>query len=438
MKYKAYPSYKESGVEWLGDAPSEWGILRHKFIASFSKGKNPSVLHDAAMNGTKKYLSMEYLRGLSSPMYGEMENNSVLVHLNQVLIIWDGSNAGEFVKSDDGILSSTMAVSNLSSYRVDANYYWYVCKTIELEVRKHANGMGIPHVNGLELKNIKLTEPPLQEQKSIANYLDKATAKIDTLIEKQTKLIELLKEKRQAVISSAVTRGLDTSVPMKDSGAEWLGEIPEGWGRGRLKYYVNTVNGFGFASSDFCDDGIPFIRAGNIKNKTITQPSIYLPQAVVEKYKRVILKKGDLVISMVGSDPRIVNSAVGQIAIIPVDMAGAVPNQNVVILHESSEILIKKFLFYVLCGKEYRTHLDIFSHKLANQSIISSSRIIDAKFNFPDNQEQKVIVNYLDQTTAKIDNLITKSTQAISLLKEKRTALISAAVTGKIDVRDAA
>jgi type I restriction enzyme S subunit len=141
---------------------------------------------------------------------------------------------------------------------------------------------------------------------------------------------------------------------------------------------------------------------------------------------------------MVGSDPRIVNSAVGQIAIIPSEMAGSVPNQNIVKLQESSNDVVKKYLFYILCSTSYRYHLDVFSHKLANQSIISSSHIANAEFTFPSQLEQQVIIDYLDTKLTKIDNLISKSTQGIVLLKEKRTALISAAVTGKIDVRDAA
>src|SRR5699024_9607317 len=154
-------------------------------------------------------------------------------------------------------------------------------------------------------------------------------------------------------------------------------QVPEHWSVGQLKHYVSTVNGFGFSSTDFRDEGVPFVRAGNIKNKTITTPDICLPQDVVDQYKRVILNEDDIVISMVGSDPKIINSAVGQVGIIPKSLAGAVPNQNVVILREKN-LIIKKFLFYVLCGTPYRQHLDVFSHKLANQSIISSSLIITA------------------------------------------------------------
>jgi type I restriction enzyme S subunit len=278
--------------------------------------------------------------------------------------------------------------------------------------------------------------PPIHEQTQIAKFLDHETTKIDHMIEKQHQLIELLKEKRQAVISHAVTKGLNPNVPMKDSGVEWLGQVPEHWGITPLKHQVETINGFGFSSNDFCDEGVPFIRAGNIKQKSINNVEIFLPQEIVNKYKRVILSAGDVVISMVGSDPTVKESAVGQIGIIPTHFEGAVPNQNVVILREKKCNLLKKYLFYSLCSTAYRTHLDIFSHKLANQAIISSSLIISAKFTMPRVDEQLEIINYLDNQLLKFDQMMLKAESAIQLMQERRTALISAAVTGKIDVRN--
>jgi type I restriction enzyme S subunit len=124
--------------------------------------------------------------------------------------------------------------------------------------------------------------PPIHEQTQIAKFLDHETTKIDHLIEKQHQLIELLKEKRQAVISHAVTKGLNPNVPMKDSGVEWLGQVPEHWGITPLKHQVETINGFGFSSNDFCDEGVPFIRAGNIKQKVlITLKFSYLKKLLI-------------------------------------------------------------------------------------------------------------------------------------------------------------
>ncbi len=434
-KYQKYSEYKDSGVEWLGTIPNHWSLKKHKYIAVFSKGKNPELLFDNYSDGLYPYLSMDSLRGKVESKYAEYKKGLVLVQDNQPLIIWDGSNSGEFVLGKKGLLSSTMASASLI-YKIQDKYYWYLCVCIEPEMRKYATGMGIPHVNGEELRGILLPLPDLNEQAQIANFLDHETAKIDTLIAKQEKLIELLKEKRQAVISHAVTKGLNPDVTMKDSGVEWLGQVPEHWRITPLKYQVETINGFGFSSNDFCDEGVPFIRAGNIKKKSITNVEIFLPQKVVNKYKRVILSSGDVVISMVGSDPTIKESAVGQVGIIPTDYEGAVPNQNIVILREKGCNLLKKYLFYSLCSTAYRTHLDIFSHKLANQAIISSSLIISAKFIMPSLEEQLEIISYLDKQLVMFDEMMLKAESAIQLMQERRTALISSAVTGKIDVRN--
>ena len=219
----------------------------------------------------------------------------------------------------------------------------------------------------------------------------------------------------------------------KDSGVEWLGEVPEHWTVSFLKNYISTINGFGFSSSDFQDEGVPFIRAGNIKNKSITQPEIFLPDEVVQQYERVILEGGDIVISMVGSDPKIIESAVGQIGIVPDALAGSVPNQNVVILRGNDDFLSKRFVFYSLLSNAYRHHLNVFSHKLANQSIISSSFLVSAKFSCPDLEEQSQIAHFLDHETARIDALIAEQQRLIELLKEKRQAVISHAVTKGLD-----
>jgi type I restriction enzyme, S subunit len=296
-------------------------------------------------------------------------------------------------------------------------------------------GAKMPRASWDFVGGMKVTSPPLPEQIAIAEFLDRETGKIDELVAEQRRLMELLKEKRQAVISHAVTKGLNPHAPMKPSGIEWLGDVPEHWEVSALKFHLSTINGFGFSSSDFCDDGIPLIRAGNIKNKSLTQPEIFLRKDVIDKYPRVILASGDIVISMVESDPVIVESAVGQVGIVPESLTGAVPNQNVVILREVHEISVKRFWFYTLCSAAYRTHLDVFSHKLANQSIISSSLLVCAKITCPKLEEQQNIVDFLDAQTCEFDTLTAEAQRAIDLLQERRTALISAAVTGQIDIR---
>ena len=228
---------------------------------------------------------------------------------------------------------------------------------------------------------------------------------------------------------------MNPDAPMRDSGVEWLGEVPENWKVSALKHVASTTNGYGFSSIDFLDEGVPFIRAGNIKAYSITSPKIFLTEKVVSRFGRLRLKPGEVLISMVGSDPSVKESAVGQIGVVPTALAGGVPNQNVVIMRETAGQMTKRFLFHSLCSSAYRNHLDVFSHKLANQSIISSGLIVAAKLCVPPISEQDNIAQYLDARLPTFDAMSERADATISLLQERRTALISAAVTGKIDVR---
>jgi type I restriction enzyme S subunit len=448
-KYQAYPDYRKSGIDWIGDIPKNWSTSYLGFECSVKarlgwKGLKAEEYVDegyaflATPNIKNKEIDFVNVDRITKDRYDE--SPEIMLKEGDVLVTKDGSTTGttNAVRTlpEPATVNSSIAVLR-SKGNVESSFlfYFFTSDYTQNIINRMRGGMGVPHLFQADLKKFDILVPSKQEQQKIANFLDHETAKIDTLIEKQQQLIALLKEKRQTVISHAVTKGLNANAPMRDSGVEWLGEVPVHWGVSALKYHVDTVNGFGFSSSDVCEEGVPFIRAGNIKKKSVTRTNLYLPKGIVDRHKRVILSEGDIVISMVGSDPIILESAVGQIGIVPNSMAGSVPNQNVVILREKTDLLLKKFLFYALCSDSYRNHLNVFSHKLANQSIISSSLIVNAKFMLPSAEEQSEVIKFLDQRLTKFDEVMERNNYSLTLLKERRTALISAAVTGKIDVR---
>ncbi|HBR2005560.1 TPA: restriction endonuclease subunit S [Klebsiella pneumoniae] len=425
-KYKAYPEYKDSGVEWLGEIPIHWEMLRHKYVAFFTKGKNPTNLLEQPLKNTLPYLSMECLRNNTTDKYALISNDVRIALEGQPLIIWDGSNAGEFVKGKSGILSSTMAAATLT-YPLHPQYYWYVCISIEPEMRKNAVGMGIPHVNGDELKSISFSIPSFCEQKQIAVFLDHETAKIDKLIEKQQQLIELLKEKRQAVISHAVTKGLNPDVPMKDSGVEWLGEIPQHWGVTRLKYECRNIVDCPHSTPNYTDEGeYPAIRTADIlagyldleNCRRVTEP-VY-----DERNFRLIPKAGDIIYSREGE-----RFGIG--APIP-EGAKVCLAQRVMLFRAKST---PGYLMWALNSSSTYTQ--------AQQDCIGSTSPhvnVDTIKNFilawPPENEREEISNFIHQTLDSVESLTAHLTEKLTLLQERRTALISAAVTGKIDVRD--
>jgi type I restriction enzyme S subunit len=445
MSFPRYPIYKASGVEWLKEVPEHWGAwkLTHAVerIGSgttpktdnreyYDEGTYPWVntgdLNDGDLNTCEKKITCLALS----------DHPTLRIYpVGSVVIAMYGATIGKLaiLRFEATVNQACCVFAGKSKLESKFLFYWLL--GFRKQIISLASGGGQPNVNQDVLRTLRVACPESNEQMAITEFLDRETGKIDELVAEQRRLMELLKEKRQAIISHAVTKGLNPNAPMKPSGVDWIGDVPEHWTVCSLKHYVSTINGFGFSSADFREEGVPLIRAGNIKNKSITQPTIFLPEEVVEKYQRILLATGDIVISMVGSDPEILESAVGQVGIVPDSVNGAVPNQNVVILREDRSTLLSRYLFYTVCSSAYRNHLNLFSHKLANQSIISSSLLVCAKFTFPELEEQEQIIEFLKLELAKFDTLTAEAQRAIDLLQERRTALISAAVTGQIDVR---
>ncbi|MGU5727396.1 restriction endonuclease subunit S [Aeromonas jandaei] len=410
-KYKQYPEYKDSGVEWLGEVPIDWGASRHKYIATFAKGKNPKELFDEVGIGRHQYLAMGFLRGLEVPKYCDLDSSTILVMENQILIIWDGSNAGEFVKATHGVLSSTMAAVTTNS-NIHDGFYWYYCKSIEPEMRRHANGMGIPHVDGDELKAIVIPQPALEEQRSIAAFLDYETARIDRLIAQQQRLIELLKEKRQAVISHAVTKGLNPNAPMKDSGVEWLGQVPEHWVVTNLKYV--------FDSLDYRRIPLSAEQRGERQGDY----PYYGASGVIDGVDDYLFDEECV---LVGEDGANLIMRSTPLAFVVSGKYWVNNHAHILRMHDG----LNRYWAAVINNVDIKP---IVSGSA--QPKLTAEALGNIKVSFPqDTTEREELLIHINAETPKFDELIGHANQQVILLKERRSALISAAVTGKIDLR---
>lgn len=422
MSLPRYSEYKPSGVEWLGEVPTHWNMSHHKYVAAFSKGKNPADLSDEPLDGMLPYLSIEHLRSNQSATFANPQHNSVISSNKQVLIIWDGSNAGEFVRGKNGIVSSTMAASQIKG-DFNPDYYWFYCQSIEPEMRNHARGMGIPHVNGDELSRIAVPVPSIEEQQSIASFLDREAGKIDALIAEQQRLVELLAEKRQAVISHAVTKGLNPSARMKDSGIDWLGEVPEHWEIFRLGTLFREVADEGQADRPILSVSIH----NGVSDRELNDEEVDRKVTRSEdrgKYKSV--EPGDLVYNMM----RAWQGGFGT-----VEVAGMVSPAYVVARPRFlfSTEFIEQQLRSPQAIEEMRRHsrgVTDFRLRLYWDEFKAISVVMAPS------DEQNTIAAFLDAETAKFDTLTAEANRAIELLQERRSALISAAVTGKIKVTD--
>lgn len=427
MSLKPYPKYKDSGIEWLGKLPRHWKTIRNKFLVKFYKGKNPAITLEEETKEALPYLSMDYLRGNSNCIYAYEFAGGYKVTEGQVLVIWDGSNAGEFILGKKGYLSSTMAAIELETKDFVDIFYWYSCVAFETEVRKYANGMGIPHVDSNQIKNILVPSPPKQEQQTIANFLDHETSQIDSLIAEQENLIELLKEKRQAVISHAVTKGLDPDIPMKDSGIKWLGKVPEHWKVKRLKHLAElnpSKSGYKGSKEIKCS----FIPMEKLKTAQLILDENKIIKEVFDGY--TYFQNNDVVFAKVTPCFENKNTAIAE------NLTNGIGFGSSEIYVFRPILITSKFLFYRLLEEDLVDYWTSEMTGAGGLKRVPSDIVQNFKISLPGNLEQKKITDYLDQETSKIDSLINEATKGIELLKERRTALISAAVTGKIDVRD--
>ena len=439
MQFKQYPSYKPSGVEWLGDVPEHW---QQKPIWSlFKRIKRTNFPTERLLSVYRDYgVIPKDSRDDNHNRASEDLTPYQLVCANDLVInkmkAWQGSIA---ISELRGIVSPAYYI-----YQPKAEYhskYIHFLIRSAYYIQSYKNYSKGIRVNQWDLESeafthIDLLLPSLDEQEKIVAFLDTETARIDTLIAKQEKLIELLEEQRKSIISHAVTKGLNPNAPMKDSGVEWLGEVPEPWKLTPIKHLVYTQKGFAFSSHIFKEDGVGITKASDIKNGTILKPSTFIDENHFDDYQKYQLYSNDIIISTVGSTPDVVNSAVGQIGILPQDLQGCLLNQNTVIFRSKSNKIEQKFLYYVLLSNGYRSYLDLYAHGTANQASLSIVDMLAFSIPLPLKKEQMDIVRHIEEKSSKIDTLIAKQRELIEKLKSYRTSIISHAVTGKIDVRD--
>jgi type I restriction enzyme S subunit len=295
--FARYEAYKNSGVEWLGEIPSDWNTKRFKFVAHTKKGKLPKKIVSDDI-GLPPYLSMDYLRGSSAEQF-IADKDAHLVEIGETLLLWDGSNAGEFLQAKYGVVSSTVA-HIIFCESINKKYAWYYSKFLEIKLRQTTIGMGIPHVSSDELNNLIFCEPSIIEQNKIVIFLDQKTTEIDEAIAKKQRLIELLKEQKVILINQAVTKGLNPNVPMRDSGVEWIGEIPAHWKITRIGFISELLQTGPFGSQlhqdEYVENEIPVLNPSQlIGGKIIPDNKTTVTERTAQRLARHRVEIGDIV-----------------------------------------------------------------------------------------------------------------------------------------------
>jgi type I restriction enzyme, S subunit len=438
---KPYPAYKDSGIEWIGEIPEHWEVTRLQNIGTFSaSGIDKKINPDEPIVSMVNYMDI----------YGNPSKEiSPKRHLMQVSCATNkisscGLRRGDLVftpssetKEDIGLsalitedLVNTVFSYHTIRFRLDIECHYrfrkYLCNNyFVLNQFSHSSkGTTRQILVRDDFKNIQVLIPLADEQQAIADYLDKKTALIDDLIGKKERQIELLKEQRQAVINQAVTKGLDPNVEMKDSGIEWLGEIPEHWDVKKGKYLFNIISGYAPEQITFSDNADNrYFRVDDLNSNA---DSLFLSDS---KAKFVL-----------GDTPLYPSNTV----LFPKRGAAIFTNKvkitQVECLFDTN--LMGLNVFRDMANIEYIS-LCLLSRSLndiADTSTIpqiNNKHIYPLPFPHPSVEEQEGIVSYIYEQNNKIDDSIGKAEKQIELLQECRTALISEAVTGKIDVREA-
>ncbi|HEO9068303.1 TPA: restriction endonuclease subunit S [Citrobacter koseri] len=412
-KYKAYPEYKDSEIEWLGKIPSGWLLKKAKYI--FQRVQRPlrdidgvvTAFRDGQVTLRTNRRTDGFTNSVKEIGYQGVRRNDLVIHA------MDGFAGAIGVSDSDGKCSPVCSVCiPWESQSVNMHFYGYLVRQLAVTDFILSLAKGIrersTEFRFSEFSGLMLAIPPIYEQNQIATFLDYETAKIDNLIEKQQQLIELLKEKRQAVISHAVTKGLNPDVPMKDSGVEWLGDVPKHWKCGYLRWYISVSSGTYLNNKDFETD-----ESNDCINPVIGGNGVM-------GFTSKINDGNCLVVGRVGA----LCGNVHQIR-----RACWVTDNALKITYGCD--------FDVDYLEMYLKVLDL--NKLANhnaQPLITGTMIKEQVAIIPSIDEQKNITKFIQSKVGKIDLLIQKSSEAVDKIKERRTALISAAVTGKIDVRD--
>ena len=443
-KWKPYSDYKDLGVEWLGEIPTHWEVKRLKDVAVM----NPDVLtEDTDSNYVLRYIDISNVdsngfiliaqelqfgdapsRARRTVKHGDIIISTVRTYLRAIGLIEE--------PPENLVVSTGFAVLRPNS-EVYYKFLWRLAQSSEFvdAVVSHSEGVGYPAINPNRLADLPVWLPPLPEQRAIAAFLDRETARINALIAKKERLIELLQEKRAAIISHAVTKGLDPTMPIKDSGVEWLGEIPEHWEVKRMKFCLNSVEQ---GWSPTCEnrpaelDEWGVLKVGCVNGVKFNPDENKALPAESQPIPELEIKQGDVLVSRANT-----RELLGSASVVTKVRPHLLLCDKLYRLYILPKTVNPIYLVLAMGSSIIRFQLERDATGASNSmQNISQGTILNLAIPLPDMLEQHAIVAHLNIETAQIDALISRIRDGIEKLKEYSTALISAAVTGKIDVRE--
>lgn len=424
-----YEQYKDSGVEWLGKVPTHWEFIRMKHLFRDYSKKNQPQAELLSVTQTQGVVPRTWVENRMVMPSGNLESFKFIEKGDFAISLRSFEGGLEYCYHD-GIISPAYTVLK-SKRNIHSQYYKYLFKTYSFISELQTSVVGIregKNISYPELSYSFLPIPPIFEQTLIAQFLDRKTALIDQAIGIKEKQIELLKERRQMLIHKAVTRGLNPDVKMKDSGVEWIGEVPEGWEVKRIKHITNKI-GSGVTPSGggntYLETGIPLLRSQNILFGKIELEGVaFISDNVHASMSNSQVKKGDVLLNITGG-------SIGRCHFVDFDGPLNV-NQHVCILRPTAKITTV-FLNSILSSEVGQGQIWFFQQGGGREGL-NFQAIKNFNIPLPPKTEQVSISEYIEKTVKKFLNSISLKEQEIEKLKEYKATLINSAVTGKIKV----
>ena len=448
-RLKSYAAYKDSGVEWLGKIPVHWEIRRLRSTVTSCQngvwGDEPGGVNDVVCVRVADFNRVTFRVEIEEPTMRAIDTAVVVARgLRPGDLLLEKSGGGEnqpvgavvlFDHEVPAVCSNFVARVSVASGH-DPRYQTYLHATLyaqRINTRHIKQSTGIQNLDSSSYLSESVGLPTKAEQRTIANFLDRETARIDGLIKKKERLIELLKEQRAALITRAVTKGLDPNVPTKNSGIEWLGEIPAHWEVKPLKAISTLQTGLTlgkkYEGSNLATR--PYLRVANVQDGYLWLNDIAEVELPVHDTLRYELREGDVLMTEGGDFDKLGRGHVWENQI-----AGCLHQNHIFAVRPRRDVLSSGFLAFTMGSGYGRAYFTATSKQSTNLASTNSTKLRNLPMPIPNLCEQDQIVTEINRETVRIDTLFTKIQEAIDRLKELRTALISAAVTGKINVRE--
>lgn len=437
---RRYTEFKVSNIPWIKEIPKHWDVIKLKYLLKrIQTGSTPSTKNEDYYDGTINWFtpgdinnqkSLKKSSRTVSPL-AVRDNEIKILPKDTVLLVCIGATLGKVAILDEPASFNQQITGLVTNELLNQDYLYYWLLLNRNTINSIANYTTLPIINNEFVKEFHSIVPPKEEQNQIAHFLNKKTLEIDDLISVKEELIELLEEKKQVIITEAITKGINSDVKLKDSKINWIGDIPEHWRISKIKFssYVKGRIGWqGLRSDEFIDEGPYLVTGTDFNNGTVNWDTCYhISEKRYEEAPEIQLRENDLLVTKDGT--------IGKVAIVKNKPKKAILNSGIFVIRCRNNSYLTEFMYWVLVSDVFKEYIS-YTETGSTIKHLYQATFVNFAYPLPEVQEQKEIISYINQRVSEINSVINEVKLIINRLKEYRQSIIYEAVTGKIDVRN--